>query len=137
MYLFGAIYEFDEETHTSKITLEEVAYWRKQNAIHNWMVENVQRGVDNCASYDFDKSCLKSLLAKCKEVLKNPTAKNAMEILPTKEGFFFGGTEDPDSTGCSFNTSSLILLECVLLFVSFTITICSIPTTCVGTLHVL
>ena len=63
MYLFGAIYEFDEETHTSKITLEEVAYWRKQNAIHNWMVENVQRGVDNCASYDFDKSCLKSLLA--------------------------------------------------------------------------
>ena len=57
------------------------------------MVENVQRGVDNCASYDFDKSCLKSLLAKCKEVLKNPTAKNAMEILPTKEGFFFGGTD--------------------------------------------
>lgn len=93
MYLFGAIYEFDEETHTSKITLEEVAYWRKQNAIHNWMVENVQRGVDNCASYDFDKSCLKSLLAKCKEVLKNPTAKNAMEILPTKDGFFFGGTD--------------------------------------------
>lgn len=27
---------------------EEVGYWRKANAIHNWFVENVQDGIDDC-----------------------------------------------------------------------------------------
>lgn len=47
MYLYGATWKMDGETSTSVIKLEEVAYWRKHNAIHNWMVNNVQEGVDN------------------------------------------------------------------------------------------
>ena len=27
---------------------EEVAYWRKFNALHNWFVQNCQDGVDEC-----------------------------------------------------------------------------------------
>lgn len=93
MYLYGATITFDEEKCTSTIKLEEVAYWRKQNAIHNWIVQNVQDGVDNCAMYFVNKVYLKRLLTACKEVLKNPTVKNAMELLPTIDGFFFGGTD--------------------------------------------
>ena len=92
-YLYGATYKIDKETHSHEIKLEEVAYWRKQNAIHKWFVDNVQEGVDNCAIYSFDDYFLKRLLVVCKKVLENPTAENAMKFLPTQEGFFFGGTD--------------------------------------------
>ena len=29
----------------------EVLMWRKANAIHNWFVQNVQKGVDDCGVY--------------------------------------------------------------------------------------
>lgn len=93
MYLYGATWKMDGETSTSVITLEEVAYWRKQNAIHNWMVKNVQNEVDNCAMYYLDETHLKKLLVACKQVLENPTVENAMNVLPTVGGFFFGGTD--------------------------------------------
>lgn len=93
MFLYGANYKYDRESGAGEITFKEVAYWRKQNAIHNWFVENVQDGTDNCAMYGLDESHLKELLIACNKVLKNPTVENAMEILPTKDGFFFGGTD--------------------------------------------
>ena len=96
MYLYGATWKFDEETHKTEITLTEVAYWRKQNAIHNWIVENVQDNVDNCAMYYLDDRHLKKLLLACRQVLEKPTVENAMSILPTKAGFFFGGTDLTD-----------------------------------------
>ena len=96
MYLYGEMYKFDGESSSHEIKLEEVGYWRKQNAIHNWMVNNVQNGVDNCAMYELTKDTLKTLLMACKDVLNNPTVENAMEMLPTREGFFFGGTDLTD-----------------------------------------
>ena len=69
---------------------EEVAYWRKANAIHNWFVENVQAGVDDCGCYKVSKNQLEELLSKCRLVNENPT--NAYEYLPTVDGFFFGST---------------------------------------------
>ena len=96
MYLYGANIKFDGESSSHEIKLEEVVYWRKQNAIHNWMVNNVQNGVDNCAMYELSDTILKELLIACNNVLKNPTAENAMDVLPTREGFFFGGTDLTD-----------------------------------------
>ena len=96
MYLYGAIHKIDSETCTSKIELKEVGYWRKQNAIHNWIVKNVQEEVDNCAMYSISEHDLKKLLLACKRVLENPTVENAMKILPTVGGFFFGGTDLTD-----------------------------------------
>ena len=29
--------------------LTEAAYWRKANQIHNWFVENIQDGEDDCS----------------------------------------------------------------------------------------
>ena len=96
MFLYGAHRTINLEDRKARIKLEEEMYWRKHNAIHNWMVENVQNGVDNCAMYCLSEYHLRALLVECIKVLKNPTVENAMEILPTKKGFFFGGTDLTD-----------------------------------------
>ena len=69
----------------------EIGYWRKANEIHNWFVNNVQDGEDNCAEYWVSKENIESLLATVRKVLDDP--KLAEELLPTQGGFFFGSTE--------------------------------------------
>ncbi|MFZ2992647.1 MAG: hypothetical protein WA061_02920 [Microgenomates group bacterium] len=100
---------------------EAFGYWRKANAIHRWFVESVQDGEDNCKEYLVDEYDMKNLLALCNKVLEesvlidgklfagtsyskgvgtkiwedgkvisNPEIADA--LLPTGEGFFFGGT---------------------------------------------
>ena len=64
---------------------EEVGYWRKANAIHNWFVNQVQEGNDDCKSYYVASSDLKELYNICKEVVNiakigNGTVKNGWEI---------------------------------------------------------
>jgi hypothetical protein len=83
---------FLQKDHPSVEVSVSVAYWRKANAIHRWFVENVQDGNDDCGSYHVAREQLETLIALCKEVL----SENAYELLPTQEGFFFGGTEYDD-----------------------------------------
>lgn len=71
--------------------VEEVGYWRKANAIHNWFVKNVQNGKDDCGTYSVDADQLNELAKACQIVLDKPV--KAKELLPTTSGFFFGGTE--------------------------------------------
>jgi hypothetical protein len=49
---------------------EQVGYWRKANHIHNWFVQNVQNGEDNCKPYYVDIADLMNLLDMCKQVKK-------------------------------------------------------------------
>jgi len=70
---------------------EEVGYWCKANHIHNWFVENVQEGKDDCGDYWVNKEDLEKLLDLCKQIIEDPS--KAEELLPTRSGFFFGGTE--------------------------------------------
>ena len=65
------------------------AYWRKVNAVHNWFVENVQRGEDDCGEYYVSHEKIKELLTTARQCLftKDPT------LLPPQEGFFFGSTD--------------------------------------------
>ena len=74
-----------------KYIIEEAGYWRKQNQIHRWFVENIQNGTDDCGEYYVSKDSLESLLELCEKV----KADNALadELLPGASGFFFGGTE--------------------------------------------
>jgi hypothetical protein len=74
-----------------KYVIEEAGYWRKANQIHQWFVDNVQDGVDNCGEYYVSADKLRELLALCKAVENQPAV--AEEVLPTASGFFFGGTE--------------------------------------------
>ena len=102
---------------------EEVGYWRKANQIHNWFVENIQDGVDDCGYHrEVTEEDLNELLDICQRVLdscemvtgqinngyefrngkmvsimqpgkyvKDPSV--AKELLPSTDGFFFGGTD--------------------------------------------
>ena len=71
--------------------IERVAYWRKANQIHKWFVDHVQEGKDDCGEYYVSTEKLKELIQECKSVLEKP--ETGVEKLPTKSGFFFGGTE--------------------------------------------
>lgn len=83
--------ENPDESLTIKQT---VLYWRKANAIHKWFVDNVQDGEDNCREYSVSIDELKVLLGLCKKLKDNPN--EAPQLLPTKDGFFFGSTEYDD-----------------------------------------
>ena len=101
---------------------EQIAKWRKANAIHRWFVENVQEGKDDCGEYAVGSDQLKELAELCRKVLAEAKTKKARikvgmqyskgktkaitemglkvtnpeaceKLLPTQSGFFFGGTE--------------------------------------------
>lgn len=121
---------------------QNVAYWRKANQIHAWFVENVQDGEDDCGSYMVSKESLEELLDICKElkekvtlipgkvpngcritaagkeylyedgyIVTNPEVCEA--LLPTQEGFFFGGT-DYDSYYMEDISRTIEMLEKIL-----------------------
>lgn len=100
---------------------EEVARWRKANAIHKWFVKNAQDGEDDCKTYYVSSEQLEELVSTCELVIKaskmvkgkiengytyEGTTKVpimadgkyikdssvAQKLLPTESGFFFGGT---------------------------------------------
>ena len=69
----------------------EAAYWRKANAIHQWFVDNVQDGVDECQRAYVERSQLKELVDLCKEIIADPASGESK--LSTQSGFFYGSTE--------------------------------------------
>lgn len=69
----------------------EIGYWRKANAIHNWFVQNVQDGDDDCKRYFVNREELEKLKGLCQQVLADNSL--AEELLPPTSGFFFGSTE--------------------------------------------
>jgi hypothetical protein len=110
---------------TSKISgiVEDVMYWRKANAIHNWFVRNVQNGEDNCSEYYVNEEQLRELVDDCKSSLEYLNSckkiKHPVEVgfdgkgpliqemefydvdedkiaLQTVRGFFFGETKYDD-----------------------------------------
>jgi hypothetical protein len=83
--------------------LEDIGYWRKANAIHNFFVQECQEGVDECQLSMVSKEALEDLLGRCKRALKLKNiylndgiikdGEGIETFLPTTSGFFFGGTE--------------------------------------------
>ena len=111
----------DNEEFLNECITSELGYWRKANQIHNWFVNNVQDGKDDCGCYPVSKEQIEELLDTCREVLgaselvdgkvcNGYTFENGREVpimedgqtildpsvadklLPTRSGFFFGGT---------------------------------------------
>ena len=102
---------------------EDVAYWRKANAIHQWFVKNCNEGDDdNGKDMYIERSQLEELLESCqfikarcklkKGMIKNGSTyvdgkeipnmeagkimtnkKYAEKLIPTQSGFFFGSTD--------------------------------------------
>lgn len=113
-----------QSNRISQVT-EEVAYWRKANAIHAWFVKHVQEGKDDCQAYYVSRDLLRKLKHDCDVVLAATKTKEgkvyagttyadgketrlerdgfvvvdnqiAETVLPTKSGFFFGCTDYDD-----------------------------------------
>ena len=69
----------------------QVGYWRKVNAVHNWFIQELANGVDECQPIYVPRSSLIDLKNACEIVLRDHSQADA--ILPTGSGFFFGSTE--------------------------------------------
>lgn len=111
-----------EHKYCHRSLLEQLVSWRKANQIHNWFVENVQDGKDDCGCYEVTKGQLEELLDTCikvkaasklvkgkvnngytfKDGVEIPNVEDgkyiedpttAMELLPAQSGFFFGSTD--------------------------------------------
>ena len=82
-----------------KYIVEEAGYWRKANQIHQWFVDHVQDGEDDCKEYYVSTEQLGELVNTCKQIMsaykedKDKGIALAQELLPTQEGFYFGGTD--------------------------------------------
>ncbi len=94
-----------------RYVVEEVGYWRKANQIHNWFVENVQNGNDNCGSYYVSRDKLEELLDLCKKVKVDNALAEA--YLPSASGFFFGGTEYDEWYFNGIDNTIKIIEECL------------------------
>jgi len=101
---------------------EDIAYWRKANAIHAWFVNNCADGVDDCQPVYVSRDNLQKLLGVVNQVLNDvklidgelhagtrwsggikeelyepgkviANPQVCYDLLPTQSGFFFGGTD--------------------------------------------
>jgi hypothetical protein len=88
--LFGVEGKEDEDYGAQEVTFR-VAYWRKANAIHQWFVDNVQDGVDECQQAYVSREKLQELMELCEKIIASP--KSGEELLPTQSGCFFGSTQ--------------------------------------------
>jgi len=79
------MYLYEKQVH-------EVAYWRKANAIHGWIIA-YSGAVDDGTPIPLTKRDLYVLREVCLEVLNAHTEERAMELLPPTEGFFFGNNK--------------------------------------------
>jgi len=79
------MYLYQKDTH-------EVAYWRKANAIHGWII-GTTKSVDDCTPIHLTKMDIVQLRDDCQKVLDEGTQDMAWELLPPTSGFFFGSTE--------------------------------------------
>ena len=82
------MYLYEKQTH-------EIAYWRKANAIHGWII-NYTNSVDDCTPISLNKRDLYVLREICIEVLNAHSEEKAMDLLPPTPGFFFGANEVGD-----------------------------------------
>lgn len=95
-----------------KYIIEEVGYWRKFNALHNWFVQNCQDGVDDCKEYYVDEEKIRELIVILKKIIENPD--DAHELLPNTTGFFFG-SQEYDERYISMVQKTLELFENLLM----------------------
>lgn len=67
---------------------EQIMYWRKETAIHDWFVENVQGGEDDCKEYYIDPDDLDAFIELCKNTIKQIKAGVSNDKLELPSGFY-------------------------------------------------
>lgn len=89
----------------------KIGYWRKANHIHKWFVDNCADGRDECQIIWLDKADLEKLRNVCAEVMQDHS--KAEQLLPTCDGFFFGGTEYDEYYFNDIDKAMKILDACI------------------------
>lgn len=89
MYIFKSKLDTPAEQKCERV---EAGYWRKANQIFRWLEDNVCNGeTENCAYYTMTKEDFQNLRDVCQRVLADHSL--APDLLPVREGFFFGSYE--------------------------------------------
>jgi hypothetical protein len=83
---------FIDEEMPSLFMEIKVAQWRKSYQIHDWFVNTIQDGEDNCAEYYVDREQLERLISLCDQVIADPS--EADELLPVDCDSPFDGAYD-------------------------------------------
>ena len=65
---------------------QEVAYWRKANAIHRYFTNDAED--DNCVDFEVTLEDIQTLIDICLASIEDK-----VPLLPTGEGFFWGSTD--------------------------------------------
>ena len=120
--LFSGDKKIDVDLSKVSTITERSAYWRKANAIHNWFVDNVQEGKDDCGRHYVSRDDMQNLLDTINKVLESIVLEDgelvngysfqngketpmiekgkvikdssvAEQLLPSASGSFFGNTD--------------------------------------------
>ena len=71
----------------------EAIYWRKANAIHNYIIQQHADGIDECQPISLNREDLHILSRLCRLLVFFRNERLNAMILPTASGFFFGSLE--------------------------------------------
>lgn len=82
---------FQNDDTNCKFKTYKVGYWRKFNALHAYIVDRFADGEDNCQTIYLQATDLEEILDICKQIQADHS--KAPELLPTRDGFFFGTTD--------------------------------------------
>lgn len=82
------------DMYFTPVSFNDGVYLRKANAIHRYIVENYADGVDDCRIITLSRDDIEALHERVKAVVNDRFL--APELLPTSDGFFFGGTHYDD-----------------------------------------
>jgi hypothetical protein len=99
--------------------IEQVGYWRKFNALHNYIVNTFASGEDNCQQISLDEDDLRNILntlQEAKYILDSDASDEVKsdklsDVFPTAEGFFFGATEYGDYYAECVDDTILLLTD--------------------------
>ena len=103
--------DIEQRNFLSATTKYQIGYWRKFNALHNYIVKHYANGEDNCQEIYIGAEDIEEMLDICKRIHEDLKtcpklikedenykyeiydSKLAEELLPPKSGFFFGSLE--------------------------------------------
>ena len=117
--------KIDEKDSERSLTVSvTVGYWRKANAVHNWFVQNVQNGEDDCARYYVSNEQLEQLKHDCEDSLRaylEGDKAEAENIMAPTSGFFFGSTEIDEYYAKDLNNTIEIVDKVLTKFKDYSI----------------
>lgn len=94
-----------------------MGYWRKANQIHDWFVESIGEGIDECQKMFVTREHLEALQKLCQEVLAvryTPQGEEvAKDLLPPAQGFFFGSYDIDEYYYKDLENTLIIIDRCL------------------------